>query len=375
MDRTRGWRSEVRFRRVQNLRNKRNPWPCHDTSPVPSHYSEPVSLQNKNVVGSLLPLPGMREEHQNDDEEEEEETQSLRSLPTVMTPLSICPKVKRSQRYPRNQVTTGLKLPPLTLNYSESKCTLIVKGTGYTSICKFPPVIKSMNMREQKDQERPPSRAGLNGMKPASPEQVQKGEHIQNASPASKSVHFVKPQPVQNDCRHLPCALMSNVPLQSHITFQSPVVQTVYPITSASIQQTRHNERVTQPLKSVLKKRPVLQRAKDCSWVQSCESQPGHTRLLEPFTKLQEHLYHQMLHSPLPYHATPQQAPCHFLLYEQDHLHQEALPHASQGQHCSLWERTVVLSSSEGKMLPRITMTRPTPSPKQLRCTESRHAA
>jgi len=159
-----------------------------------------------------------------------------------------------------------------------------------------------------------------------------------------------------------PClfpAKASGVSPRSRLTFQSPVVQAVYPISPDTMQQMRQTDRACQPLRSVLKKAPNRGEF-DC---------PLTAHLLEPFSEFQEHLCRQILHSPLPYReALPQiHISCH-----QDQV--DLLP-AHRGPYSSLMECTMDLCNSQGQKLPKITMTCPTPSPKRLCRTEMRHAA
>lgn len=153
----------------------------------------------------------------------------------------------------------------------------------------------------------------------------------------------------------------SRVPPGSRLTFQSPVVQAVYPINPEGAQQMKRADRACRPPRSVLKKAHASNgRMFDC---------PLATHLLEPFSGFQEHLCRQILHSPLPYRAALPQVhvPC-----RQDQV--DLLP-ACGGPYSSLMERTVELCKSQGRMFPKITMTCPTPSPKHLCCTGTRHAA
>ncbi|KAI4876065.1 hypothetical protein NFI96_030113, partial [Prochilodus magdalenae] len=101
-----------------------------------------------DVTIRLPPL--IRGAHHQEEEDDEEDTQSLKSLPTVMSTLAFSSKVKRSHRHPKEQVISGLNLPPLIT----SKCTLVVKGTACTRARGFLPVVKSRSL------ERPPCRAG-----------------------------------------------------------------------------------------------------------------------------------------------------------------------------------------------------------------------
>lgn len=177
--------------------------------------------------------------------------------------------------------------------------------------------------------------------------------------PVGQTSLSVKLHTVQGNGPCLLPAKASGVFPRSRITFQSPMVQAVYPISPDTMQQMRQTDRACQPLRSVLKKAPN-EGVFDCPLV---------PHLLEPFSEFQEHLCRQILHSPLPYRAALPQLhiSCH-----QDQV--DVLP-ARRGPYSPLMERTVELCNSRGQKLPKITMTRPTPSPKHLCHSEMRHAA
>lgn len=172
--------------------------------------------------------------------------------------------------------------------------------------------------------------------------------HPKNVPVGQTSLSF-KMHSVQGNGPCLLPAKASGVSPRSRLIFQSPVVQAVYPISPDTMQQMRQTDRACQPLRSVLKKAPN-EGVFDCPLV---------AQLLEPFSGFQEHLCRQILHSPLPYCADLPQVhfPC---LQDQVDL----LP-AHRGLYDSLMERTVELCNSQAQKLPKITMTCPTPSPKQ----------
>lgn len=152
------------------------------------------------------------------------------------------------------------------------------------------------------------------------------------------------------------------------ITFHSPVVQAVYPITPNSMKETEETMRTRHPLRPVLKKaQPVNRRAFHFLWEESYIPSLGEAHLLEPLSSFQEHLRHQILNSPLPRQGPPPHIHSCVFLHQRDctPLHPYKAP----------MDRTVELCSLQGKQLPKITMTCPTPSPKELHCTGKRHVA
>lgn len=182
-------------------------------------------------------------------------------------------------------------------------------------------------------------------------------------APLSESRPPEKTWNIKASCQHLPSSSSNKMSLGPRITFRSPVVQGVYPIAPDLIKDSRHHVKACQPLRPVLKRAQVLNKGTlHCLLEESylpCSNSP---RLLEPFSGFEEHLYHQLLNSPLPCRgALPHVNSPHLLQLE------TMLP-VPQG-------RTVELCNPLGKQLPSITMTRPTPSPKHLHNTEKRHVA
>ncbi|XP_067247090.1 uncharacterized protein si:dkey-39a18.1 [Chanodichthys erythropterus] len=333
------------------IRKHRSQSPFRDVSPVPSYFSEPVSfLQHGDVTGNLPRLPGVRGPLR-DEDDDDDDVRSHKSLPAVMTKLTLQPRDERSHRHYKSHFISGL--PPLV----STRCSLIVKGTGCKTVSKLPPITKS---RKEIDPPRPPCRSGC---------RPDKTEFI-SAKPAHAMIHpkivpvgqtslSIKVHTVRENGPCLLPAKASGVSPRSRLTFQSPVVQAVYPISPDTMQQMRQTDRACQPLRSVLKKAPN-------GGVFDC---PLAAHLLEPFSEFQEHLCRQILHSPLPYRAALPQL---HIPYHQDQV--DLLP-ARRGPYGSLMERTVELCNSQGQKLPKITMTCPTPSPKHLCRTEMRHAA
>lgn len=278
-----------------------------------------------------------------------------------MNTLASDPKVNRSHTVRKGQGISDLSLPLLVT----SKCTLLVKGTGYTRAEGFLPAIKSTVL------ERPPCRAGCR------PDKVEMGStrhprpvgHPQY-TPLSESRRPEKTWNIKASRQHLPSSSSNEVSLGPRITFHSPVVQGVYPITPDLMKESRHNAQACQPLRPVLKKAQVLNRGTlYCLLEESylpCSNDP---HLLEPFSGFEEHLCHQLHHSPLPCRSALPHVNSH-------HVFQlETMLPVPQGIGSSLMQRTVELSNPQEKQLPSITMTRPTPSPKHLRNTENRHVA
>lgn len=158
--------------------------------------------------------------------------------------------------------------------------------------------------------------------------------------------------------------------LGPRITFQSPVVQGINPISPDLMKESRHNVQACRPLRPVLKRAQVLNRgALHCLIEESYLPCSNNPRLLEPFSGFKEHLCHQLLNSPLPCRAALPHVNSHHL------LQLEALLPVPQGLGSSLMQRTVELCNPQRRQLPCITMTRPTPSPKHLHNTENRHVA
>ncbi|XP_056311066.1 uncharacterized protein si:dkey-39a18.1 [Danio aesculapii] len=319
------------------IRKNRSQSPFRDVSPVPSYFSEPVSfLQHRDVLASLPRLPRVRKPHR--DEEDDDDARSHKSLPAVFESLTLQPRHNRSRRPSKNNIMSGL--PPLISN----RCNLIVKGTGCKTVPKLPPITKSRNTwKETNHSTYRPDKMEFNSATPAHalvhPKIV----------PVGQTSLSVKAHSVQ---KNKPCLLpASGVSPRSRLTFQSPIVQAVYPISPDTMQQMRQTDRACQPLRSVLKKSP----------------NPLAAHLLEPFSGFQEHLCRQILHSPLPYCAALPHIhiPCHQV---------DQLP-AHRDPYGSLMERTVELCNSQGHWLPKITMTCPTPSPKHLCRTEMRYIA
>ncbi|XP_067283355.1 uncharacterized protein si:dkey-39a18.1 [Pseudorasbora parva] len=334
-------------------RKHRSQSPFRDVSPVPSHFSEPVSfLQHGDVTSNLPRIPGVRGPLR--DEEDDDDVRSHKSLPAVMTKLTLQPRDKRSYRHSESRIISGL--PPLV----STRCSLIVKGTGCKTVSKLPPITKSRNNWKETDPPRPPCRSRCRPDKteliPAKPAHALMHPKIEPVGQTSLSV---KVHTVQGNGPCLLPAKASGVSLRSRLTFQSPVVQAVYSISPDSMQQMRQTDRACQPPRSVLKKAPNGE-VFDC---------PLAAHLLEPFSEFQEHLCRQILHSPLPYRAAlPQlRIPCH-----RDEV--DLFP-ACRGPYSSLMERTVELCNYQGQKLPKITMTCPTPSPKRLCRTEMRYVA
>ncbi|XP_072530065.1 uncharacterized protein [Salminus brasiliensis] len=342
MDQGEDWPAELHFRKSRHRGMRRSQSPSREVSPVPSYYSEPVSVHQRKDVTIRLP-PLIRWAHQ-EEEDDEEDTQSLKSLPTLMSTLASDPKVKRPHRLSKGQVISGLNLPPLFT----SKCTLVVKGTGCTKARGFLPTIKSKSL------ERPPCRAGCR------PDKLD--------STISESHRSEKTLNIRGSHQFLPTASADlEVPPGPRITFHSPVVQAIYPVTPDTSKETRQALRTHQSLKPVLKKAQVTNRkAFHFLLEKSYFPCPGEPHLLEPLSGFQEHLRRQIINSPLP-HQTTLPVQSHFLLHQRDYTH--------QGPHGSSVERTVELCNSQGKRLPRITMTCPTPSPKHLQRPEKRHMA
>ncbi|ROI15394.1 hypothetical protein DPX16_12946 [Anabarilius grahami] len=295
------------------IRKHRSQSPFRDVSPVPSYFSEPVSfLQHGDVTANLPRLPGVRGPLR-DEDDDDDDVRSHKSLPAVMTKLTLQPRDKRSHRHSKSHFISGL--PPL-ISTRPDKTELISAKPAHAMI--HPKIV-----------------------------------------PVGQTSLYIKVHTVRENGPCLLPAKASGVSPRSRLTFQSPVVQAVYPISPDTMQQMRQTDRACQPLRSVLKKAPN-------GGVFDC---PLAAHLLEPFSEFQEHLCRQILHSPLPYRAALPQLhiPCH-----QDQV--DLLP-AHRGPYGSLMERTVKLCNSQGQKLPKITMTCPTPSPKHLCRTEMTHAA
>lgn len=185
-------------------------------------------------------------------------------------------------------------------------------------------------------------------------------------APLSESRQHEKTWNIKASCQHLPSSSSNKVSQGPRITFKSPVVQGVYPV-SADLMKEGHKAQACQPLRPVLKRAHVLNRgALHCLLEERyvhCSSDP---HLLEPFSGFEDHLCHQLLNSPLPCRATLPLINSHQL------FQLETMPH---GPGSSIMQRTVELCNPQEKQLPSITMTRPTPSPKHLCNTENRHVA
>ncbi|XP_060759241.1 uncharacterized protein si:dkey-39a18.1 isoform X3 [Neoarius graeffei] len=301
-----------------------------------------------DVTGTLPHL--IKGTHQDDDDDDDDDIQSLKSLPMVMNALASESKVNRSHAGLKGQGISDLSLPLLVT----SKCTLVVKGTGCTRTRGFLPAIKSTVL------ERPPCRAGCR------PNKVEMGstQHpclagLPQYAPLSESRPPEKTWHIKASCQHLPSSSSNKVSQDPRITFQSPVVQGVYPITPDLMKKTRHNVQACQPLRPVRKRAQVLNRGTlHCLLEESYLPCSNDSHLLEPFSGFEE-----------PYHAALPHVNSHHLLQV------EAVLPVPQGLGSSLMQRTVQLCNPQEKQLPSITMTRPTPSPKRLHNTENRHVA
>ncbi|GAA6097222.1 uncharacterized protein si:dkey-39a18.1 [Tachysurus ichikawai] len=352
------WPAELHFHEINRRRmRRRNPSPSREVSPVPSYFSEPVSSRKRKDVTARLPCL-INEAHQ--DEDDNDDIQSFKSLPTVMRTLTSDTKVNRSHTSRKEQGVSDLSLPLLVT----SKCTLVVKGTGCTRTRGYLPTIKSTLV------ERPPCRAGC---RPDNVE-ISSTRHPHPVSdpryaPLSESCPK-KSWNIKASCQHLHLSSSNEVSLGPRITFQSPVVQGINPISPDLMKESRHNVQACRPLRPVLKRAQVLNRgALHCLIEESYLPCSNNPRLLEPFSGFKEHLCHQLLNSPLPCRAALPHVNSHHL------LQLEALLPVPQGLGSSLMQRTVELCNPQRRQLPCITMTRPTPSPKHLHNTENRHVA
>ncbi|CAB1346389.1 unnamed protein product, partial [Coregonus sp. 'balchen'] len=218
---------------------KRTQSPHRETvSPAPSYYSEPVYLQHrKDVTRDLPPLPGgMR--RRGLDEEDEEETLSLRSMPGMRSSLSHASKVKRSWGFPKRHVVPELRLPPVTKIHPDPRT------------------------HEPLRQERPPGGAGYRPEKqgyvpPGPPEKeavgLKKQGDVPPGPPEKEAVGLKKSFNNKEDLLKVPVVTTSKIisdpppPKTQRITFHSPVVQAVYPITPDNDTQTRKPEEDRKP--------------------------------------------------------------------------------------------------------------------------------
>lgn len=193
--------------------------------------------------------------------------------------------------------------------------------------------------------------------------------HPQHA-PLSESRLPEKTWNIEASCHNLPSSISEKATPGPRITFQSPVVQGVYPITPDLMKDSGHRAQACQPLRPVQKRAHVLNRGALHCLLEENYLPISHGRhLLEPFSGFEEHLCHQLLNSPLPRHTALPHVNSH-------HVFQlETVLPVPQGLGSSLMQRTVELCNPQGKQLPSITMTRATPSPKHVRNTEKRHVA
>ncbi|KAM9468243.1 uncharacterized protein Hap1MRO34_014911 isoform 1-T2 [Clarias gariepinus] len=354
MDEAANWPAGKHFHKMNHHRTRRSHSPSREVSPVPSYFSEPVSLRKRKDVTGRLPRL-IKGAHQ--DEDDDDDIQSLKSLPTVMNTLTSDPKINRSRAGRQGHGISDLSLPFLVT----SKCTLVVKGTACARAEGLLPAISSTTL------ERPPCRAGYRQDK-AEMGSTQHPRPVRH--PHSESCLPEKTWNIKSSYNPLHSSSTNKMPLGPRITFQSPVVQGMYPITPDLMKDSRHNVQVCQPVRPVLKRAQVLNRgALHCLIEESFLPCSNNPHLLEPFSGFEEHLCHQLLNSPLPYRA----ALPHI---NSDHLLQlETVLPVPQGLGSSLMQRTVELCNPQGKQVPSITMTRPTPSPKHLHNTENRHVA
>ncbi|XP_064877340.1 uncharacterized protein si:dkey-39a18.1 isoform X1 [Oncorhynchus nerka] len=281
---------------------KRTQSPHRETvSPVLSYYSEPAYLQHrKDVTRDLAPLPGATRRGALD-EEDQDETLSLRSMPSMRSTLSHASKVKRSRGFPERHTIPELRLPPVTKIHPDPRASLELRGTGYLRCSRLPPIIKSTRTHEPLHQERPPGPAGYRPEKkgdvppglpdkkgdvpPGFPEKKTVGLKKQGDVPSGlpdkkgdvppglpekKTVGLKKKGDVPSglpekktvglkksfnneDLLKVPVVTMSKIisdppPTETqHITFHSPALQAVYPITPDNETQTRKPQEDRKP--------------------------------------------------------------------------------------------------------------------------------
>ena len=111
-------------------------------------------------------------------------------------------------------------------------------------------------------------------------------------------------------------------------------------------------------------------------WEEGCglPSVP-YPHLLEPLSGFREQLCRQLLHSPLPYREEATLGP-RAKVPPCAHLQpRDSVPAAPQRTVTVLLQGAVDVPGWQGRTLPKITMTRPTPSPKHALRSESRQSA
>ncbi|TSK13263.1 hypothetical protein Baya_0137 [Bagarius yarrelli] len=315
MEEAANWPADVHFPKINRRGTRRSQSSLREVSPVPSHYSEPVSLRKRKDVTARLPCLINEADQQ---EDENDDIQSLKSLPTVMNTLISVPKGNRSHTSRKGQSVSDFSLPFL----GTSKCTLMVKDKVEMSSAYHP--------------------------LPVGPPQY---------APLGKSRPHEKSWNIKASRQHLHASVSNKVSL-------GPSVQGVYPIKPAVMKE------AYQPLRPVLMREEALNRgALHCLLEEHYLPISNNPHLLEPFSGFEEHLRHQLLNSPLPCHAALPHINSHPL------FQLDAVLPVPQGVCSSLMQRTVELCNPQRKQFPSITMTRPTPSPKHLSNTENRDVA
>ncbi|XP_062383895.1 uncharacterized protein si:dkey-39a18.1 [Sardina pilchardus] len=369
-----------RMRRVQS--------PCREVSPVPSYYSEPVSLpRHKDVLRGLASVGGL-------DREDAEEVLSLRSLPCVRSTLNKdLHKVKRSRGFPTRQLVkdvSDVRLPAIGHQQQESRPMLIVRGLRCgRKMDKCPPLMSSRRVqdssREASLPERPPGRAGR-----------RPDRQVVSSSSSELSPAHHHPSPRGTDpAPQISSEMADTLELSSRHPSHNPLGSSVSPRRRFLVTASHASRGVTNAGKTAthaVLPRPgwrrgvVLKRgALECVWEEEGFGAPPPPlsgpcpHLLEPLSGFREQLRRQLLHSPLPYReeatsggahgkVTPTSAH-HHLHHHHHHHHHIICPldgaaAVSRGTVTILLQDAVDAPGRHGRTLPKITMTRPTPSPK-----------
>ncbi|XP_041936394.1 uncharacterized protein si:dkey-39a18.1 isoform X2 [Alosa sapidissima] len=370
-----------RMRRLQS--------PCREVSPVPSCYSEPVSLPpHKDVLRGLASVGEV-------DREDAEEVLSLRSLPCVRKTLNKdLQKVKRSRGFPTRQLVkdvSDVRLPAISHQQPESRSMLIVRGLRCgRKVDKCPPLMSSSRVQDSSRKaslpERPPGRAGR-----------RPDRQIVSSSSSELSPPHHHPSPRGAD----PTPQMSNemadsLELSSRHPSHNPLGSSVSPHRQFLVTTSHASHGVTNTGKTAthaVLPRPGWRRgvafkrgALECVWEEEgCGPPPPlsgpYPHLLEPLSGFREQLHRQLLHSPLPYRDEATSGGAHGRVtptsahHHHHHHHHIICPldgaaAVPQGSVTILLQDAVDVPGWHGRTLPKITMTRPTPSPKHatLRC-------
>nr|XP_015208231.1 PREDICTED: uncharacterized protein LOC107078034 isoform X1 [Lepisosteus oculatus] len=203
-------------------RKKRVKSPLRDTSPVPSHYSEPVFLRSyKGAMKATPQLCGVR------DGEDDDDVMSLKSVQSMGSTLGFTAMVKRYRGLTRRQAAKH-RLPSVSVEEDLQRSCLVVTGASCPRYCTLPPISKT-SLAQRQGQEHSPSRGGIRpDIEQIHPPEGAATEKVEDQLPVNRDEQCGEGSGSRNGRGES----LHPVP-QARITFQSPVVQGVFPDTPA----------------------------------------------------------------------------------------------------------------------------------------------